>query len=157
MPMKTLAAILLLLSTTTFPILAERFQVETLERPEDNLFVFLRFDTETGSIAKLARGEKPSWESLPSPKPDSKGPFRLAAKVVGKIPILLIIEEQSGETWILGADGWESVSKEKEELPKSQYALTIAEVKGSFEAFRTDLKTGSSWMMKGDKWIAIKQ
>jgi hypothetical protein len=61
----------------------------------------------------------------------------------------------TGETWVLGKKGYETIQEEKA-IPESLYKIEIAGITKGWYATRLDTKTGRIWRVDNGKWVEFR-
>jgi hypothetical protein len=140
----------------------------------DNLLP-IRVDHKTGHAWFLQARQWVQYDEAQPPakqdeaKPDekaadgAKGPaakakhyeFRKAR--VGANLHLIRLETKTGETWLLKGNGAFAPMIETGPVPPGDYDVTTVATEKSWMAFRIDRASGTSWMLRADVWVKIKE
>lgn len=85
-----------------------------------------------------------------------EGPFEviLSSYNKGTEYIIMKYNRETGETWIRGNDGFESLP-ENQKIPESLYQITITDYNSGWLATRIDTRSGKTWTLRAGKWFEL--
>lgn len=109
-----------------------------------------------GVCLAVAGPAAPAEKDKPAPPPAAGKNYDLRTARVGNTLQAVRFKPATGQTWQLGAGGWEKIP-ETGKVPPGDYEVVLVATDTDFTALRFDRTTGATWHLKGRKWVAVPE
>ena len=103
----------------------------------------------------MAPGPQRALAQKSEPKAEKRTDFELRTIRVGKTFQGVRFKISTGESWVIDGDDYAKIPDAA--LPAGEYDVTLITDDSNWMAFRIDRVTGTTWLLRNNKWVKIKE